>query len=56
MPLKKGSSKKVLEENFHELRQGKTYARTARKFGAKKANAQMVAIALTTADKARKSK
>lgn len=46
MPLEKGKSKKVLAENFHELRHGKTYAHTASKFGKKDARKQMIAIAL----------
>lgn len=46
MPLKKGTSKKTVSKNIRELHQGKTYARTRKKFGAKKANKQAVAIAL----------
>ena len=46
MPLKKGKSKKVLAENFHELRHGKTFARTEKKFGKQRAEKQMEAIAL----------
>lgn len=51
MPLHKGSSKKVMSENFHELRHGKTYARTARKFGKNRARKQMIAIAMHEAGK-----
>lgn len=51
MPLKRGSSRKTIEANFHELRHGKTYAHTAKKFGKRRAEAQMVAIALSTARK-----
>jgi len=47
-PLKKGKSRKTVSSNIRELHQGKTYARTRRKFGAKKANKQAVAIALST--------
>lgn len=46
MPLIKSSSKKATESNFHELRHGKTFARTEKKFGKKKAEKQMIAIAL----------
>ena len=46
MPLKKGKSKKVLAENFHELRHGKTFAHTESKFGKQRAQKQMEAIAL----------
>jgi hypothetical protein len=45
MPLKKGKSKKVLAENIAEFHHGKTYARTARKFGKATANKQAVAAA-----------
>jgi hypothetical protein len=49
MPLESGKSRKVKEDNFRELRQGKTYAKTRKKSGAAKANAQMVAIVLNKA-------
>ena len=42
MPLKKGKSKAVLQENIREFHHGKTYARTARKFGKTTANKQAV--------------
>jgi hypothetical protein len=45
MPLKKGKSKAVLAENIREFHGGKTYARTARKFGKSTANKQAVAAA-----------
>ena len=32
MPLKPGKSKQVQEENFHELRHGKQFAKTKQKF------------------------
>lgn len=47
MPLKKGTSEKVTEENFHDVRGGKTYARTKTKLGKKRAQKQMVAIVLS---------
>lgn len=47
MPLRKGKSKKTREANFHELRHGKTFQRTAKKFGKKRAQKQMVAIELS---------
>ena len=46
MPLSKGTSKRTVSKNIRELHQGKTFARTKKKFGAKKANKQAVAIAL----------
>ena len=52
MPLKSGKSKKVISSNIKELHSGKTYAKTAKKFGKAKANKQSIAIAF---DKARKS-
>jgi 1,2-phenylacetyl-CoA epoxidase catalytic subunit len=55
MPLKRGSSRKVVEANFDELRHGKTFARTAKKFGKRRAEKQMVAIALETARKTGRS-
>ena len=51
MPLQKGSSRKVQEANFHELRHGKTFAHTADKFGKEKAEKQMQAIVLSEARK-----
>jgi len=51
MPLKPGRSRKVISENFDELRHGQTFARTERKFGKRKAEKQMIAIALSTARK-----
>ena len=45
MPLKKGKSEKVFEENIKEFHGGKTYAKTARKFGKKTADKQAVAAA-----------
>lgn len=53
VPLKSGKSKKVVSENISEFHKGETFAKTKKKFGAKKANAQAVAVAL---DKRRKSK
>ncbi len=45
MPLIKG--RKNRKRNFHELRHGKTFAKTARKFGKQRAQRQMVAIELS---------
>lgn len=46
MPLEKGKSEATLERNFDELRHGKTFSKTRKKFGKKKAEKQMQAIAL----------
>lgn len=56
MPLKKGSSKKTISKNISEFHKGKTYAATKRKFGAKRANAQAVAVAMSSARKSKKKK
>jgi hypothetical protein len=44
MPLLPG--KKNRKKNFHELRHGKTFRRTASKFGKRRALKQMIAIEL----------
>ena len=49
MPLLKG--KKNKDKNFHEFRHGKRFARTAAKFGKKRALKQMQAVVLSTARK-----
>lgn len=54
MPLKKG--KKNRSKNFHELRHGKTFAHTAKKFGKKRAVKQMIAIELSNERKSGKRK
>jgi hypothetical protein len=54
MPLKQGTSKKTTEENFDDVRHGKTFAKTKRKFGAKRAQKQMVAIVLSNKRKSAK--
>jgi hypothetical protein len=54
MPLKKGSSQKIISKNISELHGGNTYARTADKFGKKRANKQAVAIAFKKAGKSKK--
>lgn len=46
MPMKKGTSKATTEENFHEFGKGKTYARTKKRFGKRKADKQRIAVVL----------
>jgi hypothetical protein len=46
MPLKPGKGKAVVSENFHDFRHGRTFAHTAKKFGKKRAQKQMVAAVL----------
>lgn len=54
MPLLKG--KKNRKKNFHELRHGKTFARTQKKYGKKRALKQMVAIELSNERRKRSRK
>ena len=54
MPLLKGSSPSTVKKNIGEFHTGKTYAHTLAKFGKKKANAQAVAVALSTARRSSK--
>jgi len=56
MPLKKGKSKKTISKNISEFHKGKTFAKTAKKFGKAKANKQAIAVALSTARKSGKKK
>jgi Family of unknown function (DUF6496) len=49
MPLKPGKSRATISENISEFRAGKTYNRTAKKYGKKKANKQAIAVALSKA-------
>jgi len=49
MPLKAGSSKETISDNISEFHKGNTYAKTAAKFGAEKANKQAVAVAYSKA-------
>lgn len=54
MPMKKGTSRKTTEENFHEFRHGKTYSKTRKKFGKEKARKQMIAAVLSNKRKSAK--
>lgn len=55
MPLKSGSSKATQDGNFHEFRHGKTFAKTAARFGKAKAEKQLQAVVLGKADQAKRS-
>ena len=46
MPLHRGTSKKTVSRNIREFHAGKTYARTAAKYGKRVANRQAIAAAL----------
>lgn len=52
MPLEKSSSKAATKRNFEEFGRGKTYARTKRKFGKKRADRQRIAVVLSNKRKA----
>ena len=54
MPLKPGSSRKVISKNIREFHTGETYAHTKAKFGKKDADKQAVAAALSNARKGKK--
>lgn len=56
MPMEKSDSKGATERNFHEFRHGKTFKRTAKKFGRAKARKQMIAAVLSNKRKAAKRK
>lgn len=47
MPLKKGTSDKVVKQNIKEFSKGKTFAHTKGKFGEDKARKQAIAVALS---------
>lgn len=51
MPMIPGKSKKVISQNIKEFHGGKTYAKTKRKFGKKKADAQAIAASYASAGK-----
>jgi hypothetical protein len=52
MPLLRG--KKNRKANFREFGKGKTYARTKRRFGTKRANKQRVAVILSNERRSRR--
>lgn len=45
MPLKKGKGRGTFSSNVREFHKGKTYAKTRKKYGKKRANKQAVAVA-----------
>jgi aminoglycoside phosphotransferase family enzyme len=49
MPLLNGSSKSTIGKNIAEFHKGKTFAKTAAKFGKKKADKQAIAVAFAQA-------
>lgn len=55
MPLIQSGSKEAVSKNISEFHTGKTYARTAAKFGKAKADKQAIAVALDTARRAKRA-
>jgi uncharacterized protein DUF6496 len=51
MPLREGTSKKTISKNIEEFHKGKTFAKTEKKFGKKRADKQAVAVAFSEARK-----
>ena len=56
MPMRKGTSPETVKDNFHEFRHGKTYAKTRKKFGKRKATKQMIAAVLSQKRKSGKGR
>lgn len=56
MPLRKGSDRKTTEENFREFGKGRTYNRTKRRYGKKRADRQRVAVVLSNRRKSKRHK
>ena len=46
MPLEKGTSRATTKRNFEEFGKGKTYARTKKRHGKRKADKQRIAVVL----------
>jgi len=47
MPLVQSDTQAATEDNFKEFGKGKTYNRTKRKYGKKRANKQRIAVVLS---------
>ena len=52
MPLEQSDTEAATEDNFDEVRHGKTFKHTAKKYGKKRARKQMVAMVLKNKRKA----
>jgi hypothetical protein len=52
MPLQLSDTQAATEANFHHQRHGKKFRRTAKKYGKKRAQKQLVAIVLSNKRKA----
>lgn len=56
MPLINSDTQAATRDNFREFGKGRTYARTKRKFGKKKADKQRIAVILKNKRKAAQKK
>jgi hypothetical protein len=56
MPLLAGSSNDTVSANISELHHGKTFRRTKKKYGKKKAQKQAIAIALSKKRESKRKK
>lgn len=54
MPLEKGSSKAATKRNFRDFGKGRTYSKTKRKFGKRRADKQRIAVVLSNARKSKR--
>lgn len=55
MPLQRGTDKETTRRNFEEFGRGKTYAKTKRKHGKRKADRQRIAVVLKNKRESRRS-
>jgi hypothetical protein len=53
MPLLRGSDKETTRKNFEEFGRGKTYARTKKRKGKKRADKQRIAVVLSNQRKSK---
>lgn len=56
MPLVQSDTVAATRDNFREFGKGKTYRRTKRRYGKKRANKQRIAVVLSNKRKAKKLK
>jgi hypothetical protein len=56
MPMIRSKSPRATKANFHDFRHGKTFRRTARKFGPGRARKQMIAAVMANKRRAGRGK
>jgi hypothetical protein len=56
MPLVQSDTQAATRDNFREFGKGKTYRRTKRRYGKRRANKQRIAVVLSNKRKAKKMK